>query len=187
MAGSAAQDTMNTHYFMSDEEWRESCNHQDYDYVIIGSSFCALTFTTQVLINKPDAKILIIEGGEFLLPDHFQNLPPAFAATIESPSETCPWSISEETLKKSKYIKSQYGVYNFVGGKSSFWSGWCPQPRKEEMAGWPEETVKAVQENFPKAKELLNVISTLSQLIRYFHQVVKTQYLTSFREKFKLC
>ena len=95
MAGSAAQKTINAHYFMSDEEWRESCNRQDYDYVVIGSSFCALAFTTRVLQNKPDAKTLIIEGGEFLLPDHFQNLHPAFAATILDPSETCPWSISD--------------------------------------------------------------------------------------------
>ena len=159
MAGLAAQEIMNTHYFMSEEEWRKSCSQQDYDFVIIGSSFCALAFTTQVLQHKPDAKVLIIEGGDFLLPDHFQNLHPAVAATIEAPSETFAWNVSDKTLKDSEYIKRQHGVYNFVGGRSSFWSGWCPQPCGEEMANWPEETVKAVEHNFPKAKKLLNVIS----------------------------
>ena len=47
-------------------------------------------------------------------------------------------------------------MYSFVGSKSSFWSGWCPQPREEEMTHWPEETVK---EKFPEAKKLLSVVS----------------------------
>ena len=68
-----------------------------------------------------------------------------------------PWSLSEET-KKGEYIKELHGTYKYFGGKSTFWSGWCPEPSEAEMEGWPKETIEAVKEYFGKAKELLNIV-----------------------------
>ena len=152
-----AEDIMNTHYFMDDEEWEKNRILGDFDYVIIGSSFCALAFTTQALENNPDAKILIIERGTYLHPDHYQNLPPAFETTVHDPSETFHWRVSQKT-KQGEYIKGLHGAYSFFGGRSSFWSGWCPEPTQAEMEGWPEEVIKVIRDYFPKAKEFLNVI-----------------------------
>ena len=153
-----AKDVLNDHYFMTDEEWESNRNKGNYDYVIIGSSFCALAFVTRALERNPSAKILLIERGDYLHPDHFQNLHQTFANTVDDPSETFHWSIAKQTYEQND-IKWQHGVYNFVGGRSSFWSGWCPQPTEEEMKDWPSEIRKAVQEYFPRAKEFLNVIS----------------------------
>jgi hypothetical protein len=47
---------------------------------------------------------------------------------------------------------------NFFGGRSSFWSAWCPKPTTEEMAEWPEEEITAVHEYFPDVEMLLNVV-----------------------------
>ena len=152
-----AEDIMNSHYFMTDKEWEENRKCGRFDYVIIGSSFCALAFTTQALRNNPDAKILIIERGPYLLPDHYQNLHPAFEATVFDPSETFHWSTTKET-NNGEYIKGLHGAYSFFGGRSSTWSGWCPEPTESEMEGWPRELVKVIKDYFPKAKELLNVI-----------------------------
>ena len=154
-----AKDVLSNYYFMTEEEWKSNRNLGSYDYVIIGSSFCALAFVTQALKQNPDAKILLIERGDYLHPDHFQNLPHAFAKTVEHPSETFHWSISKEMHETSEYIKWQHGLYNFVGGRSSFWSGWCPQPTEEEMESWPSEIRKVVQDYFPDAKKMLNIIS----------------------------
>ena len=77
------KDILNNHYFMTDEE-REKKRHQgNYDYVIIGSYFCTLAFVTQALKNKPDAKVLLIERGDLLRQDQFQNLSHAFANTVD--------------------------------------------------------------------------------------------------------
>lgn len=152
-----AEDVMNSHYFMTDDEWKKNRNCGHFDYVIIGSSFCALAFTTQALKNNPNAKILIIERGTYLHPDHYQNLPPALEATVFEPSETFHWCTTQQT-HEGEYIKGLHGAYSFFGGRSSFWSGWCPQPTEVEMEGWPKELVKVVKEYFPKAKELLNIV-----------------------------
>lgn len=152
-----AEDIMNTHYFMNDEEWEKNRKLGDFDYVVIGSSFCALAFTTQALENNPGAKILIIERGTYLHPDHYQNLPPAFETTVHDPSETCHWRVTEKT-NHGQYIKGLHGAYSFFGGRSAFWSGWCPEPTPAEMEGWPEEVIKVIRGYLPKAKEFLNVI-----------------------------
>ena len=151
-----AEGIMNSNYFMTDKEWDENRKCGCFDYVIIGSSFCALAFTTQALKKNPDAKILIIERGAYLHPDHYQNLPPAFKATVFNPSETFHWRTTQKT-NSGEYIKGLHGAYSFFGGRSSFWSGWCPEPTEAEMEGWPEELIKVVKEYFPKAKKLLNV------------------------------
>jgi hypothetical protein len=152
-----AEDIMNSHYFMTNKEWEENRKCGRFDYVIIGSSFCALAFTTQALKNNPDAKILIIERGAYLHPDHYQNLPPAFETTVFTPSETFHWSTTKKT-NSGEYIKGLHGAYSFFGGRSSFWSGWCPEPKEAEMEGWPRELIKVIKDYFPKAKEMLNVV-----------------------------
>ena len=135
---------MNSHYFMNETEWQENRKRGDFDYVIIGSSFCALAFTTQVLENKPDAKILILERGTYLHADHFQNLPPALETTIYDPSETYHWRVTKKT-SDGEYIKGLHGSYSFFGGRSTFCSGWCPVPTEAEMEGWPKEVIGEVK------------------------------------------
>ena len=151
------EDIMNHIYFMTEKEWNECCYTGEFDYVVIGSSFCGLSFTKKVLEKQPEAKILIIDRGVYFHPEHFQNLPPAYSRTVGGKSETCHWKITEDT-HNGEYIKYQHGMNNFFGGRSSFWSGWCPKPKKDEMAEWPVEVIRKVHKYFPKAMLLLNVI-----------------------------
>ena len=148
---------MNDLYFMTDDQWEEDRISGDFDFVVIGSSFCALGFTHQMLLNNPKAKILIIERGSYFHPEHFQNLPPAYSKTVGGKSETFHWKITKET-HDGDYIHYQHGMNNFFGGRSSFWSAWCPEPTDDEMADWPQEVIEKVHDYFPAAKELLNVI-----------------------------
>lgn len=59
-----------------------SCSHRPYT----GSGFCALAFVNQIIENEKEkqekSKIVVLERGNMLLPTHFQNLPPVFAATL---------------------------------------------------------------------------------------------------------
>ena len=153
----SVQDIMTNLYFMTDKEWEIARTSGEFDYVVIGSSFCALGFTKKVLENNPNAKILIIDRGAYFHPEHFQNLPPAYCKTVGGESETFHWRITEET-HNGKYIHYQHGMNNFFGGRSSFWSAWCPEPTSEEMAGWPKETIEKVHQYFSPAKQLLHVI-----------------------------
>lgn len=150
---------MNHVFFLSRDAWKEVREVERFDFIVIGSGFCALAFVERVLRNDPFARILIIERGPFFLPEHFQNLPLPFQQTLGGMSETFPWTLSARTIGGDGYIKWQHGMVPFFGGRSTLWSAWCPRPTREEMAGWPEPVIDVANQYFESAERLLNVVS----------------------------
>ncbi|WP_322048833.1 GMC oxidoreductase [Paraburkholderia sp. J67] len=146
-------------FFLSNEGWKAAREQNVYDYVIVGSGFCALGFAERMLKNQPKSRILILERGGFFLPEHFQNLPLPYKNTLGGLSETFPWTLSATTAQGEAggYIRWQHGMVPFFGGRSTLWSAWCPRPNQQEMEGWPAETVRAARENFETAEHLLRV------------------------------
>ncbi|MCB4799214.1 GMC oxidoreductase [Neotamlana laminarinivorans] len=151
------RDVMDHVFFVSKTEWKEIREKKHFDYIVIGTGFCALAFTERILQNNPFAKILILERGDFFLPEHFQDLTGPYKSTLGGLSETYPWTLSEKTTN-GKHIKWQHGMVPFFGGRSTLWSGWCPRPTEEEMINWPKEVINVLQTYFKDAETLLNVI-----------------------------
>ncbi|ORU95107.1 MAG: hypothetical protein A6F71_10615 [Cycloclasticus sp. symbiont of Poecilosclerida sp. M] len=139
----------------SEKDWETDRQSGTFDYVIIGSSFCALGFLSRALENNPRARILVVDRGEYFQPDHVQNLHHTYKSAGVV-SETFPWSVTDET-HNGEHIKWNHGVNHFFGGRSSFWSGWSPEPTVEEMEGWPTEVKDNLKTYFPLAKKLLNI------------------------------
>ena len=144
-------------FFVHESEWAPLRSSGEFDYIVVGSGFCGYAFVHRVLKNNPYAKILILERGDYFLPQHFQNLPLPFKDTLGGVSETFPWSITKST-HEGEYIKWQHGMVPYLGGRSIMWSAWCPEPEDGEMPGWPKEVTNAVHGYFKDAKDLLNVI-----------------------------
>ena len=153
------QRVMDHVFFLSNAGWKAAREEKAYDFVIIGSGFCALGFAERALKNKPDSRILIVERGQLFLPEHFQNLPLPYKDTLGGLSETFPWTLSATTAEglDGGYIRWQHGMVPFFGGRSTLWSAWCPRPNLKEMDGWPAETISAAHENFSSAETLLRV------------------------------
>ena len=153
------QRVMDHVFFLSNAGWKAAREEKAYDFVIIGSGFCALGFAERALKNKPDSRILIVERGQLFLPEHFQNLPLPYKDTLGGLSETFPWTLSATTAEglDGGYIRWQHGMVPFFGGRSTLWSAWCPRPNLKEMDGWPAETISAAHENFSSAESLLRV------------------------------
>lgn len=146
-------------FFLSETDWKTAREEEQFDYIIVGSGFCALAFAERALKHKPDTRILIVERGPFFLPEHFQDLPIPYEKTLGGRSETFPWTLSAQTgTQPAGNIQWQHGMVPFFGGRSIMWSAWCPRPTRDEMADWPEETIAAAQRNFASAERLLNVV-----------------------------
>ena len=149
-------EVMKKAFFVTDKEWESIKDKGDFDYVVIGSSYCALGFIDKITRNNPNAKILVLERGQYFHPEHFQNLPSAYMFSLDSSAETFPWKITKDT-HEGEYIKWLYGTNNFFGGRSIFWSGWCPEPNDDEMEEWPESVKKSVHNYFPEAAYLMGI------------------------------
>ncbi|RPA97982.1 FAD/NAD(P)-binding domain-containing protein [Choiromyces venosus 120613-1] len=158
------QSVIGNDYFISDSTWDHILDHGVFDYIVVGSSFMALSFVEQIYMLNPHAKILILERGDYWLPSHFQNLPLPFKPVLGGRSETFPWRLSEETFQAAEIdsLKFNYlhGYCPFFGGRSTVWSSWCPRPPIELFRGYPETLINAlsVDQNWKDAKELLGVI-----------------------------
>lgn len=153
------QKVMDHVFFLSETEWKRVREEESFDYIVIGSGFCALAFVERTLSLDPNARILVVERGPFFLPEHFQNLPVPFQQTLGGLSETFPWTLSARTHNQPKGdIQWQHGMVPFFGGRSTLWSSWCPRPTRDEMAFWPEAVIEAAERHFESAERLLNVI-----------------------------
>jgi len=153
------QNIMNDVFFLSSSEWQKTQETKQFDYIVIGTGFCALAFIERVLKQDDNARILLIEQGSFFLPEHVQNLPtPYQKLLVKQALKAFPWTVSPQTLNHNQYIKWQHGIVPFFGGGSTIWSAWCPEPTTAEMRDWPPATIKAAQDYFQTAKTLLNVI-----------------------------
>jgi len=153
------QKVMDHIFFLSETDWKIAREQEHFDYIVIGTGFCALAFVERILAKDAMAKILILERGTFFLPEHFQNLPIPYQSTLGGLSETFPWTLSSKTATQpAGNIQFQHGMVPFFGGRSIMWSAWCPRPTVDEMQYWPEETIKAAQAHFESAEKLLNVI-----------------------------
>jgi hypothetical protein len=146
-------------FFLSEIGWKAARETERFDFVIVGSGFCALAFAERTLRRDPSQRILILERGPFFLPEHFQNLPLPYQHTLGGLSETFPWTLSARTASQPPgSIAWQHGMVPFFGGRSILWSAWCPRPTTEEMRGWAPAVMAAAQRNFADAERLLNVV-----------------------------
>jgi choline dehydrogenase-like flavoprotein len=154
-----AQKVMDHVFFLSEGEWKYVRENQRFDFIVVGTGFCALAFAERTLKHNPKARILMLERGPFFLPDHFQNLPLPYQQTLGGLSETFPWTLSARTAgQPAGTIGWQHGMVPFFGGRSILWSAWCPRPRLDEMRDWSKDVVEAAERNFPEAEKLLNVV-----------------------------
>ncbi|KIY72082.1 hypothetical protein CYLTODRAFT_368212 [Cylindrobasidium torrendii FP15055 ss-10] len=113
------------HYFVNDTTWTNIVDHGEFDDIVVGSGFCALAYVDEALKKDPWRKILILERGGFWLPEHFQNMPLPFKLILGGPSETFPWQLTYDTAASEN--KFMHGSCPFFGGRSTFWSAWCPR------------------------------------------------------------
>ena len=132
----------------------------EHDFIVIGTGPTAVAFVDQVLKNNANAKVLMLERGAFWLPVHYQNLPLAFQSQSGNAPTTYPWSRTKDMATTGmKFF--QAGYIPVVGGRSSYWSAWCPSPGPELMRDWPQELVDVtLQDGFwERARDFLHVVS----------------------------
>lgn len=79
---------------------------------------------------------------------------------LGGPSETFPWTLSRKTFE-TKELGFCHGSCPFFGGRSTFWSAWCPQPLTALMRKFPSSMIKTTESPrfWSTAKKLLNVTS----------------------------
>ncbi len=137
-----------------------------FDAVVIGGGTFGAVVAEQLFLNDPtrSRRILVLEAGPFVLPEHYQNLPFQGGA----PDLRVPW-VNHPALNYS-------GLIFAIGGRSLTWGGWSPELIDEEMAGWPIATRNDLRNQyFAEASRHVGVQATNDFLYGPLHTALRKQ------------
>ena len=119
-----------------DSATKPSVGHQrGFDVIIIGGGTFGAVMAEHLFITDAtrSRRILVLEAGPFVVPEHVQNMPFMGGA----PDLRVPW-VNHPALN---YL----GLIFAVGGRSLTWGGWSPEMLNEEMAAWPPAVKTALR------------------------------------------
>lgn len=130
-----------------------------FDVIILGAgSFGAVVAQHLFARDATRAhRILVLEGGPFVLPEHVQNLPlsgltPAPATSIADLRREGRDGIARNEVWGLPWHSDQKfpGLAYCVGGRSLFFGGWSPRLLDAEMPmpPWPPEVVAALKDQY---------------------------------------
>lgn len=123
---------------------------REFDYIVIGGGCYGICFAHRVLELDSTARVLLLEKGNILIPEHFQDLPSVFLDLLTR--EDCfdhPWKLAPGT-KLNVHPEVPY-----LGGRSLMWNAWAPQPTRAQLDEWPAAVSEELVAEWEAADRLL--------------------------------
>src|SRR3954471_11728918 len=103
---------------------------RDFDTIVVGGGTFGSVVAEHLFIadTTRSRRILVLEAGPFVLPEHVQNMP-FVAPASGAPDMRVPW-VNHPALNYA-------GLLYAIGGRSLTWGGWSPEPLDVELTNWP--------------------------------------------------
>ena len=115
-----------------------------FDHIVIGGgSFGSVLATRLFNLDEANAhRVLVVEAGPLVLPEHVQNLPPSYSPPGKGNPGTV-WGQPWQSDSPMSWNQNFPGLAFCVGGRSCFWGGWSPYFIATEVTDppWPGEVV----------------------------------------------
>ncbi|HEY5811608.1 MAG TPA: hypothetical protein VIT23_03025, partial [Terrimicrobiaceae bacterium] len=143
-----------------------------FDVIVIGGGsfggvFANRLFNLDSLLRQH--RILVLEGGLFLVPEHVQNLPSI--GNLFPEVKKVPWQNSAASPSLTFP-----GLAYCLAGRSLFWGGWSPQLTASELASWPAEIVKDLNDaHFPEARRQIGTDAANDFIFGPLHTSLRTR------------
>jgi choline dehydrogenase-like flavoprotein len=156
-----------------------------FDFIIIGGGTFGSVLAQQMFSHdkKHGRRILVLESGSFVLPEHVQNLP---MLGLDMPSPTTIADLratGQERAPRNEVWGLPWhsnvpfpGLAYCIGGRSLFWGGWAPQPLDSEMPAlqWPDRVLNDLANGyFREASEQTGLNETNDFVHGALHEVLR--------------
>jgi choline dehydrogenase-like flavoprotein len=136
-----------------------------FDVIVIGAGAFGPTLAAH-LFNVDSTpprrhRTLLLDGGQFDLPEHIQNLPPMQGLGVPASTSIADLRNAGQDGKPRAEVWGLPwhsnvkfpGLAYCLGGRSVYFGGWCPQPIDSELTQWPSQTLTELKANqWPVAK-----------------------------------
>lgn len=139
------------------DEALASAGSRPFDLIVLGGGSFGAVLAHELFFNDQAHvhRVLVLEAGPFVLPDHVQNLPlpglgvPPPASIAELRSSGQDGLPRAEVWGLPWHSRTRFpGLAYCLGGRSLYFGGWAPEPLPAELptgpGGWPEEAVEAL-------------------------------------------
>jgi hypothetical protein len=139
---------------------------RDFDVIVIGGGTFGAVVAEHLLVTDRtrSRRILVLEAGPFVLPEHVQNMPFMGGA----PDLRVPW-VNHPALNYS-------GLIFAIGGRSLTWGGWSPELLDVELADWPPTTRNDLRTKFfAEASRQIGVKETNDFIYGPLHTALRKQ------------
>lgn len=146
---------------------------RDFDVIIIGGGTFGAVMAAQLLALDPtqSRRVLVLEAGPFVLPEHVQNTP-----QLGVPGMRVPWD-SHPALG---YANA--GLLFAIGGRSLAWGGWSPELLDAELAAYPPTATADLKSTyFQAASRHIGVDETNDFIYGKLHVALRTQLHTALK------
>jgi len=153
-----------------------------FSIIIIGGGSFGLVIAQHLFFKDKQHRhrILILEAGRMLLPEHVQNLP-MFGLGVPPSTTTDPGVIRAEVWGlpwRSTVSQGFPGLAYCLGGRSIYFGGWSPQLLAEEMPSesWPPNLVSDLNNGYYKeARAQLGTNITNDFIFGKMHEALRKQ------------
>lgn len=141
-----------------------------FDVIIIGGGTFGSVIAHKLFANDKwrSRRILVLEQGPFVLPEHTQNMP--FGGG--EPPMNVPWVADQAALDFR-------GLIHALGGRSLTWGGWSPEllhtGTDDELRGWPASVIQGLRDDgyFLQASEQIGVSWTNDFIFGPLHEAMR--------------
>ncbi|GAA3466295.1 hypothetical protein GCM10018965_008470 [Nonomuraea roseola] len=142
---------------MASTDSQASPGARPFDVVVIGGgSFGAVVAAHMFNVDVSRThRILVLEGGPFMLPEQVQNLPMLGLNVPAATSIAALRQAGQAHVPRNEVWGLAWhspvpfpGLAYCVGGRSLYWGGWAPRPLPEELSPtvWPKALVDDLQD-----------------------------------------
>jgi hypothetical protein len=157
-----------------------------FDVIVVGGGSFGGVFAQHIyaLDRTHSRRILVLDGGPLVMPEHVQNLP-MVGITAPGPITSDPGSLREECwgLPWSSDVPVGFpGLAYCIGGRSVFWGGWSPQlldtatDTEMPQPAWPTPVVDELNDRyFREAAEQIGVTRTNDFIHGALHLAMRQQ------------
>jgi len=154
-----------------------------FDFIVVGGGTFGAAVAEHLWFRSSgrSERILVLEAGPFVLPEHMQNLP-SFGLGAGARSNTEVWGLSWNSDPKLDYPGS--GLAYCVGGRSLWWGGWSPRLLDAEIESWPNSVLQDLTAKklpngdngyFRQAGQQIGVTATNDYIFGELHNAMREQ------------